>query len=103
MTSKSLALGVAICCTVALQAAGKDPYENLSREKRIDAVRRAHVWNPIDTSALDLKAGPRRPGAIEFGKTVTCEYFDKDSGGKTPKFWCRLSPDDEVKVKYGEN
>ena len=103
MTSKSLALGVAICCTVALHAADKNPYESLSKEKRIDAVRRAQVWNPIDTSALDLKAGPSRPGAIEFGKTVTCEYFDKDSGGKTPKFWCRLSPDDEVKVKYGEN
>jgi len=103
MTPKSLALTVAICCTVALHAADKNPYEDLSKEKRIESVRRAQVWNPIDTSSLDLKAGPQREGAIEAGTTVTCEYFDKDSGGKTPKFWCRLSPDDEVKVKYGED
>lgn len=98
---RTAALTVAICCTAALYAADKDPYENLSTTKRIEAVRLAQVWAPVNTATLDLKAGPPMPGAFAPAQTISCDYFQKDSGGKTPKFWCRVSENDEVKVKYG--
>jgi hypothetical protein len=66
------------------------------------AVRMAQLWTPISVSELDLKAGPPMRGRLAPGESVTCDFFEKDSGGKTPKFWCRMSADDEVKVKYGE-
>lgn len=100
---RTFALTVAICCTAALHAADKDPYENLSKEKRMDAIRLSQVWTPVNTASLDLKAGPPMPGAFAPGQTITCDYFQKDSGGKTPKFWCRIAPEDEVKAKYGED
>jgi hypothetical protein len=103
MAIRTLALTVAICCTMPLYAADKDPYEQLGEEKRMAAIRLAQVWSPVDTPSLDIKAGPPLSGAFAPDQTITCEYFDKDSGGKTPKFWCRISPDDEVKVKYGED
>jgi hypothetical protein len=105
MAKRVIALIVVFCCTAVLQAAEnetKDPYKGLSKEKRIEAVRLAQVWVPIDTASLDLKAGPSGTGAFPSGQVVTCEYLTKDSGGKTPKFWCAIAPSDEVKVKYGE-
>ena len=103
MAIRTIALTVAICCTAALHAADKDPYENLSKQTRMDAIRVAQVWMPIETASLDLKAGPPMPGAFTPAQTITCDHFQKDSGGKTPKFWCRVSAEDEVKVKYGED
>jgi hypothetical protein len=102
MAIRTIALTVAFCCTALLSAADKDPYKSVSQEKRMEAIRLAQVWTPVSTASLDLKAGPRMRSAFAPGETVTCDYFDKDSGGKTPKFWCRISADDEVKVKYGE-
>lgn len=128
--ARTIALIVVFCFTALLHAADKDPYKNLSKEKRIEAVRLAKVWSPIDIPSLDIKAGPRMPGAFAPAEMVTCEYFAKDSGGKTPKFWCAVNAkteppaalgvgapqasgvergegrprlNDEVKVKYGED
>ena len=102
MAIRTAAFTVAFCCTAFIHAADKNPYENLSKQKRMEAIRVAQVWAPVTTSSLDLKAGPPISATFAPGETVTCDYFDKDSGGKTPKFWCRISADDEVKVKYGE-
>jgi hypothetical protein len=102
MAIRTIALTVAFCCTALLHAADRGPYEKLSQKKRMEAIRLAQVWTPVNIASLDLKAGPRMNGTFAPGETVTCDYFHKDSGGKTPKFWCRISADDEVKVKYGE-
>jgi hypothetical protein len=102
MTSRTLGFVVAFCCTIVLRAED-NPYEKVSESMRMDAIRRAEVWMPVNVSARNLKEGPRTKGAVRAGQTVTCQYFDKDSGGKTPKFWCALAPADEVKVKYGED
>jgi hypothetical protein len=50
---------------------------------------------------MDLKSGPGGPGSFIPGETVTCDYFDKDLSGASPKFACRLPDGDELKVKYG--
>jgi hypothetical protein len=85
------------------QKTEKNPYKDVSHDDRMKAIQRAQVWRPIETATLDIKAGPKGPGAFAPGEAVTCEYFAKDSAGKTPKFWCAITPRDEVKVKYGEN
>jgi hypothetical protein len=102
MTGRTLSLVVAFCCTVGL-GAEDNPYRKLSDSMRMDAIRRARVWTPVSVSDRNIKEGPRLKGAVRPGQTVTCQYSDKDSGGKTPKFWCTLAPGDHVKVKYGED
>jgi hypothetical protein len=70
-------------------------------EVRLDAIRRAQVWTKTNVSAMDIKTGPTGPGAFPVDATVTCEYVEKRMTGRSPKFTCRIPPDDEVKVKYG--
>ena len=103
MARRTIGLVVAICCTSFLHAADDNPYKKLSNERRIEAIRRAQVWMPIDTASLNLKEGPRLRGAFMAGETLTCTYVDKESGGNTPKFWCATPQGDEFKVKYGAN
>jgi hypothetical protein len=70
---------------------------------RESAIARAQVWTPRDVRSVDIKAGPRHPGAFPFLSTVDCRYGEADLGGRSPKFACRAAPDDELKVKYGGN
>ena len=76
---------------------------HMTAEGRQAILRRAIVWQPIDTASLDLKAGPPGPGGFPPDAPVTCDYFAPDDvvTGMTPKFQCALTPDDVVKVKYG--
>ena len=67
----------------------------------MDAIRRAQVWTKTNVSAMDIKTGPTGKGAFAPEATVTCEYVDKKMTGRSPKFTCKIPPDDEVKVKYG--
>jgi len=69
---------------------------------RASLIARAQVWTATDIPSKDLKRGPRGPGAFEPGETVTCDFVDKDFDGHSRKFACRIGPDDEVKVKFGE-
>ncbi len=78
------------------------PGEALTPHERQEAIRRAAVWSPTKIPSLDLKAGPRAPGAFAFDAWVTCRYKEKkDLGGQSPKFVCETSPGHELKVKYG--
>lgn len=77
--------------------------KELTIDERNAILRRATIWRPVDTAALDLLAGPAGRQALRFNQTVSCEYVYPDAplSGATPKFRCRLGPDDVVKVKYG--
>jgi len=94
MTSR-LALIVAFSASL-IACAGSRP-----GEVRLDAIRRAQVWTKTNVSAMDIKTGPTGPGAFPVDATVTCEYVEKKMTGRSPKFTCKIPPDDEVKVKYG--
>ena len=94
MTSR-LALIGALSATL-IGCAGTRP-----AEVRLDAIRKAQVWTKTNVSAMDIKTGPTGPGAFPVDATVTCEYVDKKMAGRSPKFTCKIPPDDEVKVKYG--
>lgn len=86
---------------VALLGVAAGGAVKLTDQARLEAIRRAQVWVPVDVPAMDLKAGPQGPGAFKPNETVTCDYVKKQMNGKSPKFTCAIAPGDEVKVKYG--
>ena len=49
---------------------------------------------------MDVRLGPKGPGAYPFHGTVTCDYLPKELSGASPKFACK-SGEDELKVKFG--
>src|SRR5437867_1321661 len=101
----SLVAAVAIGCaslgatsSLASDKAARNPPK---KESRAPVIARARVWEPVDIAAMDIKTGPTGHRAFAFGEPVTCTYVKKVLPGKSPKFACRIDPDDEVKVKYG--
>ena len=101
MVIRVIALSVAICCTTALQAQKKEPYKNVDDDVRLNAIRTAQVWSPVDIGSMDMKAGPVNAEGFAPGAEVQCEYHEERLVG-TPKFNCVIPPDDKVRVKYGE-
>jgi hypothetical protein len=98
----TLSAAVSSGCAHAPAAKGHgSPFETLTKEARLDLIRRSQVWAPTDIPAMDLKAGPQGKGAVALGETLTCDKTDERGGGKSPKFYCALSKHDEIKVKYG--
>jgi hypothetical protein len=74
----------------------------LSPDERFEILRRAQVWQLIDTGSLDLLAGPPADDAFSFEEEVTCRYTNEPPpSGRTPKFNCVVPSGDVVKVKYG--
>jgi hypothetical protein len=101
MKVRPITLIVAICCTAALHAQKKDPYKNVDNDVRLAALRHAQVWTPGDIPARNLKLGPQGESSFRPEAVVTCEYVEAKQTG-TPKFDCAISPDDKIRVKYGE-
>jgi hypothetical protein len=89
------------CAHAPVSRGPRSPLESLTKEARLDMIRRSQVWAPTDIPAMDLKAGPQGKGAFAPGQTVSCDKTDERGGGKSPKFYCALSKGDEIKVKYG--
>lgn len=81
------------------------PIDKLTLEERRALLERAEVWQPTRVASLDLLAGPDAKDGFRFNESVECEFDfpDKPFSGVTPKFDCRFSPDDKVKVKYGRD
>jgi hypothetical protein len=79
--------------------------DELSVRERAALLDRAQVWRPIETARLDLLEGPRGRDAFPFDAQVTCgfHYPSEPLTGATPKFECKVTPEDIVKVKYGED
>jgi hypothetical protein len=70
-------------------------------QERAAYIRRARVWQATDVKGKDLLAGPPGKGAFKFDEQITCDYLQVPHGGATPKFQCAISPEDNVRVKYG--
>jgi hypothetical protein len=56
----------------------------------------------VNVASMDIRRGPDANNGFEPGQTVTCTYAAREMGGHTPKFTCKLPPDDEFKVKFGK-
>jgi len=101
MKARHIALIVAFCCTTALHGQKKDPYKDVDNDVRLAALRHAQVWMPGDIASRNLKLGPRDESSFGPEAVVTCDYVEEKQTG-TPKFNCAISPDDKIRVKYGE-
>ena len=101
MKTRALALTVAFCCIAQLHAQKKDPYKNVDNDVRLAALRYAQVWTPGDIASKNMKAGPQDESGFQPEAVVNCEYVEKKQTG-TPKFDCAITPDDEIRVKFGE-
>lgn len=69
---------------------------------RLDAIRRAAVWQPTQVASLDLAKGPDLAGGFAPHATVPCDYVKEKVSGSSPKFTCAIGRHDKVKVKYGK-
>lgn len=96
-----LALSVSLAGCATLGGSSKNAKPDATDQVRLDAIRKAQVWQQTDVPSMDLMAGPPGSGAFASNELVTCDYLDKPMSGNTPKFACVIPPDDELKVKYG--
>ena len=106
MRTSAFVAAVSVCGAFAVVMAGSSSAKahdstHLSEKQRLAAIRRAQVWEPTRVASMNIRSGPPEPDAFQPGQLVTCDYRDKPRSGRSPKFWCALTPDDEVKVKYG--
>src|SRR5687768_4067605 len=104
MKVRLFALTVAICCTTALHAQKeekKDPYKKVDNDVRLDALRHSQVWMPGDIASKNLKVGPQDGNGFQPEAVVNCDYIEEKQTG-TPKFDCAITPDDKIRVKYGQ-
>ena len=74
----------------------------IDNPNQVEALTRAQVWQPTRVEEMDLRQGPRDPGAFPPMATVNCRHVEKDQSGRTPKFTCAVG-DDQLKVKYGHD
>jgi len=95
----AIAVSLASCAHVTSGARTKQ----MTDAMRQAAIRRANVWAPTDVASMDLRVGPRGPGAFAPGETVSCSYVEKKMSGRSPKFTCLKAPKDELKVKFGRD
>lgn len=90
---------VAACATLGIGQGGGG--NHLTEAERFALLKRSQLWSKTDVARMDIQKGPDVPGAFAVGQTVTCDYVKRKLTGRSPKFACAISPDDEVKVKYG--
>jgi hypothetical protein len=108
----SAAAQVQVANRPALAAPRLAPVDKAEREQ---LIRRSRVWQPVDVASLDLYRGPKDPSSVPLdeasvsGRPLDCEYIPwgqqnvKHTDSKTPKFSCRLSNGEKIKVKYDLN
>lgn len=74
--------------------------------RRANIIASSQVWTPTNVGAMNMRAGPRGPGAFAPGATVRCSYVDENLSGKSPKFLCDVGRNgrrDTVMVKFGQH
>jgi len=98
-----VALAAATGACASVLADGSTKSGGLTPAERIANLRRARVWTATEIARRDLRAGPGGDGAFKPGETVTCTYVERKFRGRSPKFECAISQDDEIKVKYGHS
>jgi hypothetical protein len=93
-------LSLTACATRASLVSHQPAYASIAA--RMDAIRRAQVWTPTDIPAVDVQTGPTGHGSFAPNETVKCTYRDKAMSGRSANFTCVIPPDDEMKVKFGQ-
>lgn len=75
----------------------------VTEEERVELIREAEVWSPIDTAALDIRKGPPTRLGLAPGSELVCRFQLPKAkvSGVTPKFFCRTAAGRTYKIKYG--
>ncbi len=73
----------------------------LTNDERRAFIRAAQIWSPTNVPDMDLRVGPRGPGALPPNAEITCSYVETKPKGSSRKFDCALDEHDIVKVRYG--
>ena len=102
VTSTVLLLMITACGAISSSGVPLVGVQNSSDDDRAALIARAQVWTPTNVASMDIRTGPKETGSFPFLASVTCDYYDKDLSGASPKFPCRAG-EDELKVKYGGN
>ena len=68
---------------------------------RDSVIARAQVWSQTSIPAMNLRRGPDGPGAFAPEAVITCDHVDVRLPGNSPKFACRTTRGEQLKVKYG--
>src|SRR5207247_1395965 len=108
--SRWIRVGLAASCTAILVAcahlgapsASRHPFQRLSKEARLASIGGAQVLRPPLAASMHIRVGPQDNKRFAPLATVPCDYVPRKSSGHSPKFMCGITPDDEVKVKYGQ-
>ena len=104
MTRRLGYVAAALAIAAATYVIGDDaPLGTVTGGARLAMLRSAQVWRPTTVSAMDLREGPRGPGAFAPGESVSCQFIPATFDGSTPKFECAIEGGDLVKVKYGRD
>src|SRR5690348_5945180 len=82
---RTIAITLLALATPVVGAATADGPQG-SRDTRLDLIRRAQVWTPVDTVSLNLLEGPQDPHGFAPAATVTCDYVRRTLSGHSPKF-----------------
>jgi len=93
---------LAACAHFGFRSASPKPFEHLSKQARVAAIRHAQVWQPTEVSAMDIWMGPEDKKGFAPNATVLCDYAHQKSGGHSAEFLCAIAPGGEIKVKYGQ-
>lgn len=96
VVSVMLGLGGASCATF-----GNRLPSGPASAPRNSVIARAQVWSHTNIPTMNLRRGPDGPGAFAPEALVTCTHVDVRLRGNSPKFACRTSSGDQLKVKYG--
>ena len=102
----TVVIALACCGCVLLKvktgpAGPPGPLGAITEDERLEYIRRAQVWDPTDVRQRDLARGPEGPKSFAPHQAITCDYVDTPDSGTTPKFNCKLSDGDVIRVKYG--
>jgi hypothetical protein len=74
----------------------------LTKNERLEFIRRAQVWQRTDIRSTNIRAGPGGDGAFQPDESVTCDYAGVPKHGTSRKFYCSIGGT-VVKVRYGSH
>src|SRR6185436_6184127 len=77
--------------------------EPTTSDVRKEYLRRAQVWQATDVAKMNILEGPQNEISAPFDTVVKCEYVEpkKELTGVIPKFLCKTSSGNILRVKYG--
>ena len=92
------------CASTAapLAPAGKE-LSPVTEAQRLEYIREAEVWSPIDTASLDVRRGPPGGTPLPADGELVCSFHvpSERPGGRSQKLYCRTSDGKVHKIKYG--